>query len=265
VNEVERSRLDTLAREINDEVRLCEKHMSYALKHAVAAGHKLIEAQGLMKHGEWLPWLKANFEFTPRTAANYRRLARNEKSISHLLTVTEALEHLARPQREAEEQKVKEAADEQKKEAREKHEAARERVRAATPPEKRREQEAQAETERIFKWADSASRARTKARPKTTGFEWLHDFSRIVIDSYLAQFKRAGEHVLNAAIEAGKTPDWEFELGRGIADLRDECNRALEAIRKNRRRRLLSEQTVERGQTEAVEAQAKRRLKEMED
>jgi hypothetical protein len=45
-----------------------------AIDMARAAGLRLIEAKGLLGHGQWLPWL-TDIGITPRTAQRYMRLA----------------------------------------------------------------------------------------------------------------------------------------------------------------------------------------------
>ena len=42
----------------------------------LAIGHRLIEAKSLLAHGEWLPWLTEQVEFSERSAQTYMRLAR---------------------------------------------------------------------------------------------------------------------------------------------------------------------------------------------
>lgn len=39
-------------------------------------GHRLIEAKSMLPHGEWLPWLTNQVEFSERTAQDFMRLAR---------------------------------------------------------------------------------------------------------------------------------------------------------------------------------------------
>ena len=39
-------------------------------------GQRLIEAKAMLPHGEWLPWLTEQVEFSERTARNFMRLAR---------------------------------------------------------------------------------------------------------------------------------------------------------------------------------------------
>ena len=48
-----------------------------ALEHARRAGELLIEAKAQTQHGSWLTWLAAHFEFSPRTAQGYMRVAEN--------------------------------------------------------------------------------------------------------------------------------------------------------------------------------------------
>jgi hypothetical protein len=55
------------------------------LEHALLAGEALIAAKDeVEKHGEWLPWLKENFEASEDTAENYMRLARNSEHVRNL-------------------------------------------------------------------------------------------------------------------------------------------------------------------------------------
>ena len=39
-------------------------------------GRRLMEAKEQLTHGEWLPWLNEQVEFSERTAQNFMRLAR---------------------------------------------------------------------------------------------------------------------------------------------------------------------------------------------
>jgi Protein of unknown function (DUF3102) len=97
-------RLDTLAERINEEHRKVEAAMGRALQHARRAGKLLVEAKERTYHGEWLPWLKANFEGSERTAQMYMRvhsrwpeIEANTKSVSYL-TLTGALGAIGPPQ-----------------------------------------------------------------------------------------------------------------------------------------------------------------------
>src|SRR6266404_1444826 len=41
---------------------------------AIRIGGLLAEQKSKCKHGEWLPWIEANIQFTDRTARNYMRV-----------------------------------------------------------------------------------------------------------------------------------------------------------------------------------------------
>ncbi len=94
------SRLTTLAVEIRTEVEAAEADFQSAVRHAIAAGEKLTEAKALVPHGQWLPWLEANFEGGERTAQNYMRLARNRNAVADLPSVREAVALLTSPRPE---------------------------------------------------------------------------------------------------------------------------------------------------------------------
>jgi hypothetical protein len=83
----ERESLDKLAAEINEAHRNVGRCGSEQVAHALVAGARLIEAKSRVKHGEWLPWLAENFEFSPRTAQTYMWLAQRAEDaqrVSHL-------------------------------------------------------------------------------------------------------------------------------------------------------------------------------------
>jgi Protein of unknown function (DUF3102) len=52
-----------------------------SIAHAIAAGELLIEAKDLLKHGEWLPWLRDHCVMSERTAQLYMRCSRARKEI----------------------------------------------------------------------------------------------------------------------------------------------------------------------------------------
>jgi hypothetical protein len=63
---------------------------------AIRIGELLAEQKARLKHGEWLPWLKANVQFTARTASNYQRVFENRlrlksETISDLTDAYDAL------------------------------------------------------------------------------------------------------------------------------------------------------------------------------
>ena len=67
-------------------------------------GQRLIEAKAMLPHGEWLPWLTEQVEFSERTARNFMGLAREWPSRQALadLGAAKALTLLALPPEERE-------------------------------------------------------------------------------------------------------------------------------------------------------------------
>ena len=67
-------------------------------------GRRLLEAKGMLPHGEWLPWLNERVEFSERTAQKFMRLAQKWSNPSALadLGATKALMLLALPEEERE-------------------------------------------------------------------------------------------------------------------------------------------------------------------
>ena len=63
-------------------------------------GRGLIEAKGLLSHGEWLPWLEERVEFSEKAAQNFMRIARHYSNPQALadLGATKALMLLAIPE-----------------------------------------------------------------------------------------------------------------------------------------------------------------------
>jgi hypothetical protein len=71
-----------LAEKINAEHRACEQAAATAVEHAMNAGDYLEEAKAGLAHGEFLPWLKENFEGSRQTADVYRKLASNRERLN---------------------------------------------------------------------------------------------------------------------------------------------------------------------------------------
>lgn len=95
--------LDTLAVEIREEHEACEHDAQSAVERAIRCGEMLTEAKDKVAHGEWLPWLEANFPAAKTTAQGYMRLAQdgNAQRVAHL-PVREALAELAEPRSDPE-------------------------------------------------------------------------------------------------------------------------------------------------------------------
>ena len=96
--------LKSLAGRINDtHAAAAGASFRAGVQHAMEAGGLLIEAKEKVGHGEWLPWLRANCEFSERTAQAYMRVAKRAGELEanpHVadLPLREALALLAAPQ-----------------------------------------------------------------------------------------------------------------------------------------------------------------------
>jgi hypothetical protein len=97
--------LAELAAQIDAEHDRAEKAIHDALAHARGAGALLAEAKARVPHGEWLGWLKAHCNFTPRTAQRYMQLAEHWEEIvakgGEGLNLNGALKLLAHEKEEA--------------------------------------------------------------------------------------------------------------------------------------------------------------------
>ncbi|MDX0636307.1 DUF3102 domain-containing protein [Sinorhizobium medicae] len=76
------NRLPVLADEINCAHKAAGLAGRALVRHAIAAGQRLIEAKALVGHGEWEAWLAANCDLSIRTAQKYMKAARNAKNDS---------------------------------------------------------------------------------------------------------------------------------------------------------------------------------------
>jgi hypothetical protein len=74
-NALATSSLAKLAEAINTAHDLCERAVQDAVGHAKRTGELLLQAKGLVAHGQWLPWLEANCRVEVRQAQRYMRLA----------------------------------------------------------------------------------------------------------------------------------------------------------------------------------------------
>jgi Protein of unknown function (DUF3102) len=75
---VEPNRLDHLADVANGKHREAYKAAMTMLYAGIEAGEALIEAKSLVKHGEWVPWVRANCQFGDTAATSYMMVARHK-------------------------------------------------------------------------------------------------------------------------------------------------------------------------------------------
>ena len=81
LSEIERSRLDELAQEINAEHQAFRRAFKATYRSALRAGDLLNEAKAEAGHGNWTAWVEENCEFSMRTAQVYMRIANNRDRV----------------------------------------------------------------------------------------------------------------------------------------------------------------------------------------
>ena len=87
--------LTVLAEQINVEHHQAEAALHDGLGHALEAGRLLTEAKAQVGHGQWLPWLDANFQGSKRTAQAYMRLHKEYPKLKAKAQLRLAFEYAA--------------------------------------------------------------------------------------------------------------------------------------------------------------------------
>jgi hypothetical protein len=101
---VPRNDLSGLAEQINAEHAKAEGTLRAGIEHARIVGQLLLQAKEKCSHGQWLPWLRENVQFSERTAQGYMRVAKKWPELEAkaqrvaLLPYREALSVLAEAQ-----------------------------------------------------------------------------------------------------------------------------------------------------------------------
>lgn len=85
MGEVDKSRLQELAEEINQEHQAFRWAFKATYRSALRAGDLLNEAKEEAGHGNWGKWVEENCEFSMRTAQVYMRIANNREEVEGLL------------------------------------------------------------------------------------------------------------------------------------------------------------------------------------
>jgi hypothetical protein len=89
-------RLENLADSINSSHWWVKRFGVFMLANAIVAGRQLSEAKELVRaelgHGHWLPWVKQNCHFSPRTAQKYMRASRQFQDLDPLSLKDEQLQ-----------------------------------------------------------------------------------------------------------------------------------------------------------------------------
>lgn len=96
--------LDDLAGRINESYAKCVSALKVSTQHAIEVGKLLIEAKAKVPHGQWLPWIKENCDFSESLARKYMKVAEelpklagaNQERVTDL-SFRQALELLQEP------------------------------------------------------------------------------------------------------------------------------------------------------------------------
>jgi hypothetical protein len=75
--------LEALAEDVRRHHKAVERHLRAGLGEAIAAGEALVDAKGLLRHGEFGPWL-TYCGINQRTAQLYMKLAREKRNVAVL-------------------------------------------------------------------------------------------------------------------------------------------------------------------------------------
>lgn len=93
-------RIGVLTAEIKAHEVEAQQHAGTAIEHKIAIGERLIEAKGLLRHGEFLTWAKDEFGYPHSSVQRHIQLARNYPRVGNLpapASLRMALAALRRP------------------------------------------------------------------------------------------------------------------------------------------------------------------------
>jgi hypothetical protein len=88
-----------------------ETKLRTTVQDAIRAGEILTQVKDRLDHGEFLPWIERNCEFSRQTADNYRRLYDHRgklPTVSNLQEAYQQIETIERQQKQTEEQRAQE-------------------------------------------------------------------------------------------------------------------------------------------------------------
>lgn len=226
-------------------------------------GQRLIEAKAMLPHGEWLPWLNEQVEFSERTARNFMRLARewtNRQALADL-GAAKALTLLALPPEEREQfMSEHHVVDGEEKAvidmtSRELEKAVKERDEAL-----RTAEEAKAA-------AEAAEHSRAKMEADMAALKELHQaardseaMSREELEKLKAELKALQEKPVDVAVMEVDQNALDAARREAVSEMQAKVDKATEARKKAEEKRKKAEEDLEalRQQLEASQ-QAERR------
>jgi hypothetical protein len=74
-----------------EEANAAHRRIVATVQDAIAIGEFLTRQKAKLKHGEWLPWVKENLEFSRQTADNYRRRSKNSATTPSIARIAKRL------------------------------------------------------------------------------------------------------------------------------------------------------------------------------
>ena len=228
-------------------------------------GQRLNEAKAMLPHGEWLPWLEEQVEFSERTARKFMRLARewtNRQALADL-GATKALTLLALPAEEREQFMAENhIVDGEEKTvvdmtSRELEKAIRERDEARQAAEAAKA-EAQAAEDSCSKM--EADMAVLKQLHQST--QTAEEQTRQELNEARAELKALQEKPVDVAVMAVDQEALDKARQEAVAEMQAKVDKAVEARKKAEEKRKAAEEALEesRRKLEAVRAEERKAM-----
>lgn len=218
-------------------------------------GRCLIEAKDMLPHGEWLPWLTEQVEFSPRTAQNFMRLAREWSNTQTLadLGASKALTLLALPAEEREQ--FMEDHDVIDMSARQLEKAIRERDEARKAAEEAKAEANTAEQARAKMAEDMTLLNARLAGAREDRERALHDAAKL--EEKLAELK---DRPVEVAVETVADPEaLEKARAEAVAEMQAKLDKAKERQKKAEAQAKEARAALELAQSELKESERARK------
>lgn len=228
----------------------------------IGIGQRLIEAKSMLPHGEWLPWLTEQVEFSVSAANRFMRLAREWTNSSALtnLGATKALTLLALPPEERQ-QFIKEnhIVDGEEKSvidmtSRELEKAIRERDEARKAEEAARADAQAAEDSRVKMEADMAALKNLQQRAKDA-----EEQARQELEKVRAELKELQEKPVDVAVMAVDQAALDKAKKEAEAGMQAKLDKAVDARKKAEEKRKEAEEQLAELQKKLEAAKAEER------
>jgi hypothetical protein len=98
--------IETLKEMANEAAEQVENNAKLTVQKAADCGRYLTAIKEQLEHGEWLPWLGANWDYSPSTAVRYMDIAANSSRVTNLKDASSIREALRMIADDKEEKKV---------------------------------------------------------------------------------------------------------------------------------------------------------------